>query len=161
MARFLDTNILLRYLTGDDEQKASAAYDLLLGVERGEEVVVTSDLVIAETVFTLQSPRGYRLSRELIRERLEPIIGLRGLRLPNKSLYNRVFDLYCKQRISFVDAYNAAYMEVRGLNEIYSYYTDFDRIEDSLGWSRRDSLRLQVPRNYGETIKERNLLNRF
>ena len=129
MARFLDTNILLRYLTGDDEQKASAAFNLLLKVERGEEVVVTSDLVIAETVFTLQSPRGYGLSRELIRARLEPIITLRGLRLPHKCLYNRVFELYCEHRISFVDAYNAAYMESRRITEIYSYDTDFDRVE--------------------------------
>ena len=53
MVRFLDTNILLRYLTGEDEQKASASFNLLLKAERGEELLVTSDLVIAETVFTL------------------------------------------------------------------------------------------------------------
>ena len=44
-------------------------------------------------------------------------------------VYRRVFDLYCEQGISFADAYNAAYMEARGLNEVYSYDTDFDRIE--------------------------------
>ncbi len=129
MARFLDTNILLRYLTGDDKQKASASFGLLLKVERGEEVVVTSDLVIAETVFTLQSPRQYRFSPDRIRQLVEPIIGLRGLRLPNKSLYRRVFDIYCQKRISFADAYNVAYMEARGLTEIYSYDTDFDGLE--------------------------------
>ena len=129
MARFLDTNILLRYLTGDDEHKASASFGLLVRVERGEEIVVTSDLVIAETVFTLQSPRGYGVARQLIRERLEPIIALRGLRLPRKSLYARAFDLYCGSRISFADAYNVAYMEHNGLHEIYSYDTDFDRVE--------------------------------
>ena len=64
MPRFLDTNILLRYLTRDDEVKARACLALLLRVERAEEVVVTSDLVIAETVFTLQSPRQYGLSRD-------------------------------------------------------------------------------------------------
>ena len=129
MPRFLDTNILLRHLTGDDETKARASFELLLRVERGEEVVVTSDLVIAETVFNLQSPRQYDLSRERIRQLVEPIIALRGIRLPRKALYSRTFDLYCTNKISFVDAYNAAYMESRGINEIYSYDTDFDRIE--------------------------------
>ncbi|MBI2936405.1 MAG: PIN domain-containing protein, partial [Chloroflexi bacterium] len=94
MPRFLDTNILLRYLTRDDEEKARDCLALLLRVELGEEVVVTSDLVIAETVFTLQSPRQYGLPRERIRQLIEPLIALRGLRLPRKALYARVFDLY-------------------------------------------------------------------
>ena len=52
--RFLDTNILLRYLTRDDEEKARRALALLLRVERGEEEVVTSPMVVFETIFTLQ-----------------------------------------------------------------------------------------------------------
>ena len=129
MARFLDTNILLRHLTRDDEEKAEACRSLLLLVEQGQEVVVTSDLVIWETVFVLQSPRQYGLPRDRIRQLLEPLINLRGLRLTRKGIYKRVFDLYCAKGISFADAYNAAYMEARGLNEVYSYDTDFDRIE--------------------------------
>ena len=127
MPRFLDTNILLRYLTKDDETKASACFELLRRVERGEEVVVTSDLVIAEVVFNLQWQYG--VSREDIRRLVEPIIGLRGLRLPRKVLFARAFDLCCDSRVDFADAYNAAYMESRGVNEVYSYDTDFDRIE--------------------------------
>jgi len=128
MPRFLDTNILLRYLTGDDEQKATASFELLLRIERGEETVVTSDLVIAETVYVLQSPRQYGLQRDRIRQLVEPLLKLRGLRLPRKGIYSRVFDLYCEEGISFADAYNVAYMEVLGLNEVYSYDTDFDRV---------------------------------
>jgi predicted nucleic acid-binding protein len=129
MPRFLDTNILLRYLTRDDENKAQACLALLLRVEQSKEVVVTSDFVIFETVFVLQSPRQYGLPRERIRQLLEPIIALRGLRLPRKSLYARAFDLYCQRNISFADAFNAAYMESRGLTEVYSYDTDFDRVD--------------------------------
>ena len=128
MPRFLDTNILLRHLTGDDEEKARACRELLSRVERGEEAVVTSDLVIAEAVFILQSPRQYGLPRQQICRLLEPVVRLRGLRLPNKALYGRTFDLYCERNISFVDAYNSAYMEARGLTEVYSYDTDFDRV---------------------------------
>ncbi|MBI4295045.1 MAG: PIN domain-containing protein [Chloroflexi bacterium] len=129
MPRFIDTNILLRYLTRDDEQKAVACFALLRRVERSEEVVVTTDVTIAETVFVLQSPRRYGVPRDRIRQLLEPIIGLRGLRLPHKALYPRAFDLYCQSNVSFADAFNAAYMQSRGLNEVYSYDTDFDRLE--------------------------------
>ena len=126
MTRFLDTNILLRHLVPDDEEKALVCRALLLRLERGEETVVTSDLVIFETVFVLQSRRQYGLPRERICQLLEPLVNLRGLRLPRKSLYTRAFDLYRNSSVSFADAYNAAFMEARGVTEIYSYDTDFD-----------------------------------
>ena len=58
MARFLDTNILVRYLIRDDEEKALACLTLLERAGRGEEKLVTSDLVIAEVVWVLGSSRG-------------------------------------------------------------------------------------------------------
>ena len=129
MVRFLDTNILLRHLTGDDPRKAQACYRLLQRVERGEEVVVTSGMVVAEAVFLLHSPRHYGLPRERVRQLIQPLLDLRSIRLPNKSLYKRAFELYCDKRLSFIDAYNAAFMAARGVTEVYSYDTDFDRVE--------------------------------
>ncbi len=128
MARFLDTNILLQHLVRENEQKAAGCRELLLRLERGEEVAVATDIVIFEMVYILQSPRHYGLPRGRIRQLVEPLIALRGLRLPRKSLYARAFDLYCDTSVSFADAYNAAYMEGRGITEVYSYDSDFDRI---------------------------------
>lgn len=125
--RFLDTNILLRYFTRDDEEKARRALNLLLRVEQGAEKVVTSPLVIFETVFTLQ--RFYKVPRQNIKELVLPIIALRGLQLPGKGVYHRAFNLYVAHNISFADAYNAAYMESEKLSEIYSWDTDFDRLD--------------------------------
>lgn len=126
-ARFLDTNVLLRYLTRDDEGKAARALALLSRVERGEEKVVTSPLVIFETVFTLQ--KRYRVPREQIRAALGDIISLRGLGLPSKRIYLRALELFVRENIPFVDAYNVVYMQSQGLSEIYSWDTDFDGIE--------------------------------
>ena len=125
--RFLDTNILLRYFTRDDEQKAQRALNLLMRVEQGEEKVITSSLVIFETVFTLQS--FYKVPRQRIKELILPIISLRGLQLPDKNLYYHTFDLYTTKNISFADAYNAAYMLSEKVSTIYSWDTDFDKIE--------------------------------
>ncbi len=62
MTRFLETDAILRYLTGDDQDRATAVLELLHRVESGRERVVTSPMVIFEVVFTLQSfygvPRG-------------------------------------------------------------------------------------------------------
>ncbi len=125
-ARFLDTNVLLRYLLGDDKEKAQRAFGLLRRVELGQEKVATSPMVVFETVFTLQ--KRYRVPRERIRESLRDIISLRGLELPNKSLYVKTLDLYASHNISFTDAFNAAYMASRGITEIYSWDPDFDRL---------------------------------
>jgi uncharacterized protein len=126
-ASFLDTNILLRYFTRDDEQKAKQALDLLIRVERGEEKIITSSLVIFETVFTLQ--RFYKVPRESIKELVLSIVSLRGLHLPGKNVYYQAFDLYITKNISFADAYNAAYMLSEEISNIYTWDTDFDKID--------------------------------
>lgn len=82
--RFIDTNFFLRYLTGDDEDKAQAVLELLKRIERNEEKVITSPLVIFELVFTLQS--FYNCNREEIRDLVLPIVSLRGLKLPFKKI---------------------------------------------------------------------------
>lgn len=124
--RFLDTNILLRYLTRDDEEKARRALALLTRVEQGEEKVVTSPMVIFETVFTLQ--KRYRFPRGQIRDAVGDLISLRGLELAEKSLHRQALDLFVAKNIPFVDAYNAVYMQSRGMSDIYSWDTDFDHI---------------------------------
>jgi predicted nucleic acid-binding protein len=125
--RFLDTNVLLRYFTKDDEAKAQKALTLLQRIERGEERAETSLPVIFETVFTLQ--RRYRVPLPEIRDLLLPILRMRGLRLPSKTLCIAALDLYVEHNISYVDAFNALYMQSRGTTEVYSWDTDFDRIE--------------------------------
>jgi uncharacterized protein len=125
--RFLDTNILLRYFTKDDEEKAQKAFALLQRIERGEERVETSLPVIFETVFTLQ--RRYRVPRPQIRDLLLPILRMRGLRLPSKTLCIAALDLFIQHNISYVDAFNGLYMQSRYIKEVYSWDTDFDRIE--------------------------------
>lgn len=127
MATFLDTNVLIYYLTGEDHGKATQCLGLLERAERREEDLITSDLVIAEVVWVLQSKTD--LPRSRLRDLLLPIIRMQGLRVPNKRAWPRVFDLYCEQRIDFIDAYNAVLMERTGVSEIYSYDRDFDRVE--------------------------------
>lgn len=125
--RFLDTNILLRYFTCDDGEKARWVLALLLRVERGEERVETSLPGVFETVFTLQ--KSYDVPRDRIRDLVMNVIRLRNLHLPGKNLLADAFDLYVTTNISFVDAYNAVYLKSRGMTEIYSWDTDFDKID--------------------------------
>lgn len=127
MLFFLDTNIILRHLLRDDEEKATASKALLGRIERGEVKARTSDIVIAEVVFVLE--RSYHVAKEEIREHVLPIILFPGLMLPRKRLYLRVFELYVEKNISFADAYNAVLMEKLKITQVASYDLHFDRIE--------------------------------
>jgi predicted nucleic acid-binding protein len=124
--RFLDTNVLLRFFVPEYPDMARHARALFLRVERGEEKVTTSPMVVFETVFTLQ--RTYGVPRAEIRERLLPLLSLRGLELPEKTVHVRALDVYASTTVSFADAYSVAFMEAHGLTEIYSWDTDFDRV---------------------------------
>jgi predicted nucleic acid-binding protein len=96
-------------------------------VERGEEKVITSPLVIFETVYTLQS--FYKVPRQTIKEQVLAIISMRSLQLPDKNIFYQAFNFYVTKNISFADAYNAAYMLAEGISNIYSWDKDFDKIE--------------------------------
>lgn len=125
---FLDANVILRYLLRDDEIKAQHCLELLEKAERREIALHTTDLVIAELVWVLESPDTYNLPRERIRDLLLRVILLPGLKLPGKKLYREIFYLYVDQGVDFIDAYNAVHMEKQRLTQIYSYDSDFDRI---------------------------------
>ncbi len=125
--RFLDTNVLLRYFTGSDPEMAEAARRLLVAIERGEEKVATSALIVFETVFTLQ--RTYGVSREEVRAMVGDIISLPGIQFAEKQLCLEALDLFVQYRVSFADAYTVAHMNAREITEIYSWDMDFDRIE--------------------------------
>ena len=48
---------------------------------------------------------------------------------PRSDRARQALDLYCEKNISLADAYNACLMLARGEPEVYTYDTDFDKIE--------------------------------
>ena len=128
--KFLDANIILRYLTRDDPKKAENCYELFQKVKRGEIELTTCEAVIAEVIYVLSSHSLYNLPRDEICSLLLPIINLYGLKLPQKRLYVRALDIYASKNIDFEDASSVAHMEKRQIKEIYSYDSDFDKLEE-------------------------------
>jgi uncharacterized protein len=125
--RFLDTNVLIRLLTRDDQDKAAAAANLLARAADGEEKLVISPLVAFEVAFLLHGT--YKLPRARTRDLMKAIISIRGIDLPEKGLWMGALDLYSATSLSFADAFNTVYMKERGIRDIYSWDTDFDRID--------------------------------
>ncbi len=123
---FLDTNVFLRHLLEDHPDQSPRATAYLLSIERGEVTVRISEIVVFETVFTLQ--RRYGKPRANIRDAVLALLELPGILLPGKRRLRRVFDLYVDRNLSFADAYHALFMERLGLTQVVSFDEDFDRI---------------------------------
>ena len=124
---FLETNIFLRHLTGDEPNHSPRATAYFDRIQKGNLVVRTSDTVVFEAVFTLQ--RFYRAPRTAIRDKLLPLLELPGVVLPGKDSYREVFDLYVSHpRASFADCYHAVLARQLGSAEIVSFDRDFDRL---------------------------------
>lgn len=125
--RFIDTNLFIRYFTRDDKEKAQRVFTLLKRVEKSQEIITTSPLVIFETIFILEN--SYKVPKKEIKDLMLSILSLAGFRLPNKEMYESALDIYIAQNISFADAFNAVFILRNEIKEIYSYDEDFDRVE--------------------------------
>lgn len=131
---FLDTNIVIRHLTGDHPQHSPLATAIIGRIERGDLVARTSATVLFEAVFLLE--RTYRMARARIAAEVLDLLQMPGIVLPGKAMYQRVFDLYVNSRLGFADSYHVALMERLEITEIFSFDTDFDRVS---GISRREA----------------------
>jgi len=129
--RFVDTNIFLRFLVNDDPKKADACELLFRKAVEGEERLFTTEMVIAEIVWVLES--YYQLDKRAIRESVEKILNTPNLHCPNRDIILHAIITYEEKNIDFIDAYNAYQMKSSGISELYSYDTHFDR----LGWAKR------------------------
>jgi uncharacterized protein len=125
---FLDTNIFLRYLTGDNPDQAARAFALLQRVEQGAQRATTTEAVLTEIVYVLASKRLYAVPRGTIRQRLHDLLDLRGLRLRDKTVYRRALDLYASTTLDFEDCIIVARMEHDGITALASFDRGFDVI---------------------------------
>jgi predicted nucleic acid-binding protein len=126
--KFVDTNIFLRYLTGDDRPKYERCRGLFKRAVEGEFGLSTSIMVIAELIWTLLS--YYKVPKAEVVEKVSVIIGSENIFIPDKNLLADALVLYAQKNIDFIDAYNAVFMKYHGFREIYSYDEDFEMIED-------------------------------
>ena len=123
---FLDANVVLRYVTGDDARKMQRCEALFLRVEQGRETLYTNVLVIAEVIWVLGAQ--YRHPRPKVIDGIRRLLNTRHILVEDRESLLLALQLFEQHPIDFIDAYNAALMQARGIETIYSYDQDFDRI---------------------------------
>ena len=122
MSAFVDTNILVRHLTGDPPDMAARATAYL----ESERELLLTDLVAAETVYVLES--FYEVPRQQVAEAVRSLIAFESVVCVDPALLLRAAEVYETERVDFAEAYLVACAESTGVGTIASFDRSLDRV---------------------------------
>ncbi len=125
---YVDTDVIIRLLTGDDPVKQERAARLFEQVEQGRLTLLAPDTVISDCVYVLSSPRLYHLPRQEVVELLTSLVRLPGFRVQNRRAVLAALALYGNTHLDFGDALIIAAARQSKSQVVYSFDADFDRL---------------------------------
>lgn len=123
---YVDTNVLLRFLTGDPPDLAAQARALMEAVDRGEVTLVVDELVVAEMVWVLQSFYGH--PAKAIARVLQELLSHEGLQVEDKPGLLTALSYFADRNVDFTDALLAVHMARQGVHDIFSFDRHFARL---------------------------------
>jgi len=123
---YVDTNILLRFITGSPAEQTSLAAQLFERADRGAVTLVLDEIVVAESVWVLSSL--YKFSKEEIRDALQSIISHPGIEMKDEQGVILALTLCASLNVDFEDALISVHMGRDGIQEIYTFDKHFDRL---------------------------------
>jgi predicted nucleic acid-binding protein len=123
----IDTDVIVRLLTGDDLAKQAAAASLFEDIEAGVLTARAPVTVIADAVFVLCSKRLYNMPRSQAAAALARLVRLPGFRVDQQRTVLTALDLFGSSNVDFGDCMLVASLRRTGATVLYSYDRDFDR----------------------------------
>ncbi|MDA1079948.1 MAG: PIN domain-containing protein [bacterium] len=98
----VDTNILVRFLVGDNKSQQEQARKWFKQAESGECKLILKPIVLAETSFVLQSV--YKKSTEEVATALDSVVAQKWLVVEERAVITNLWQWY-KKGLHFVDSY--------------------------------------------------------
>jgi len=119
---FVDTNVLIRHLTGDPPNQAARATRYLAGADE----LLLPDLILAEVAYVLES--FYETPRAQVATTLRAVLAYPAIRVLDADLLQRAVEVYEVHRLDFADAYLVASAERTGVGVVASFDRSIDRV---------------------------------
>jgi predicted nucleic acid-binding protein len=119
---FVDTNVLIRHLTGDPPDHAARATRYLATADE----LLLPDLILAEVTYVLES--FYETPRAQVATTLRAVLAFPAIRVVDADLLQRAVEVYEVHRLDFADAYLVASGERTGVGVIASFDRTIDRV---------------------------------
>lgn len=123
LSAFIDTNIVIRHLTGDPPEMAARASAYL----HHERKLWLTDLVAAETVYVLES--FYEAPREEVAQAVRSLVAFDSVVCVDPALLLRAVEVYETDHVDFAEAYLVACAESTGVGKIASFDRSVDRVD--------------------------------
>lgn len=125
--RLIDTNVLLRFFTGEPLEFAQQARAIIANADSGAVLLEIHPLVLAETIYTLES--FYKMPKSDVCDRLSIFLQSRGIVAADEEVMLDALERYRTHNVHFVDACLAASGAAEN-KAIQSFDRDFDRFDD-------------------------------
>lgn len=122
LSAFVDTNVLIRHLTGDPPAMAARATAALSAADE----LLLADLVVAECVYVLES--YYEVERERVAELMRAALALPSIKTVDRAMLLRSLEVYELDRLDFAEAYLVAQAETTDIGTILSFDRSIDRV---------------------------------
>jgi predicted nucleic acid-binding protein len=122
VSAFVDTNILVRHLTGDPPEQAARASRFLAAADE----LLLADPVVAEVVYVLES--FYEVPRTRVAELVRAIIAFPAIVVLDPGMLLRALEVYETVRLDFAEAYLIAQAERSGVGAVASFDKAIDRV---------------------------------
>lgn len=124
---FLDSNIFLRFLIGDNHKMLSECLSLIEDIKGGKINAFTSNVVLSEVVWTLGS--FYKFPRSKVINAIKGIVGTPGLKICDGYMILAALEIYENSSVKFIDSLIASIHDVYNRKWIVvSYDKDFDKL---------------------------------
>lgn len=123
MRAFVDTDILIRHLTGDPPDLAARVTRFL---EDADELLL-AELIVAETVYVLES--FYEVERRRVAELARAVLAFSAVRVVDAGLLLRAVEVYELERLDFAEAYLVASAGRSGVAVVASFDRSIDRVQ--------------------------------
>lgn len=91
-----------------------------------ESELLLTDLVVAETVYVLES--FYEAPREQVAESMRSLLAFDSVVTVDPALLLRAVEVYETERVDFAEAYLVACAESTGINRVASFDRSLDRV---------------------------------
>ena len=116
MVSLLDTNIIIRFLVGDNGEQLQKSIEIFKAIESAKLQVEILDGVLMEAFFVLT--KFYTLPKEEVIGDLKTILALNGVVNSNKPVLYETLNIMEMKNIDFVDAMICAKSKLQGFEKL-------------------------------------------
>ena len=120
MPKFLDTNIILRFLIGDNQEQFQICRDIIFTASQSDQKLHILPQVIFESMHVLKT--HYKTSKSDIVFLIREILDLDHIVFDNKDIFQSGLDIFESKNHSIQDCYYIAYCLTNQLE-----FVSFDR----------------------------------